>query len=200
MAWSVWPGFSWASSLGGQPAQLVVDQRQQLLGGLRVALLDGGQKMRVTSLMRSEDNRRREGAVKRPSAPVYPRYGRCVRMSVSCVPLWRCSECRSCIAGFVKNGVVVPNVPLPEGAFVEVRVIHGPMKSRRNCKPNSTPGSGRAASPWSWSNDWPRRAKPMQRGEVWRVRLPSAAGHAQAGVRPAVIVQEDQATRRCRPC
>ena len=29
--------------LGGQPAQFVVDQRQQLLGGMRVALLDGGQ-------------------------------------------------------------------------------------------------------------------------------------------------------------
>jgi hypothetical protein len=26
-----------------QPAQLVVDQRQQLLGGVRVALVDGGQ-------------------------------------------------------------------------------------------------------------------------------------------------------------
>ncbi len=32
------------------------------------------------------------------------------------------------VAGFVKNGVVVPNVPLPEGAFVEVRVIHGPIE------------------------------------------------------------------------
>jgi hypothetical protein len=31
------------------------------------------------------------------------------------------------IAGFVKNGVVVPNAPLPEGAFVEVHVIHGPI-------------------------------------------------------------------------
>jgi hypothetical protein len=28
--------------LGGQPAQLVVDQRQELLGGVGVALLDGG--------------------------------------------------------------------------------------------------------------------------------------------------------------
>jgi hypothetical protein len=32
------------------------------------------------------------------------------------------------IAGFVKNGVVVPNVPLPEGAFVEVHVIRGPIE------------------------------------------------------------------------
>ena len=31
------------------------------------------------------------------------------------------------IAGYVKNGVVVPNAPLPEGAFVEVHVIHGPI-------------------------------------------------------------------------
>jgi hypothetical protein len=32
------------------------------------------------------------------------------------------------VAGFVKNGVVVPNVPLPEGAFVEVHVIRGPIE------------------------------------------------------------------------
>ncbi|HKB38953.1 MAG TPA: hypothetical protein VKD72_21095 [Gemmataceae bacterium] len=31
------------------------------------------------------------------------------------------------VAGFVKNGVVVPNGPLPEGAFVEVRVVSGPI-------------------------------------------------------------------------
>jgi mRNA interferase MazF len=34
----------------------------------------------------------------------------------------------------------------------------------------------------------------MKRGDVWRVNLPSARGHTQAGIRPAVIVQEDQAT------
>jgi len=32
------------------------------------------------------------------------------------------------VAGFVKNGVVVPNAPLPEGAFVEVTVIRGPIE------------------------------------------------------------------------
>src|SRR6266851_4942683 len=32
------------------------------------------------------------------------------------------------VAGFVKNGVVVPNAPLPEGAFVEVRVVSGPIE------------------------------------------------------------------------
>src|SRR5580693_7970871 len=31
------------------------------------------------------------------------------------------------VAGFVKNGLVVPNAPLPEGAFVEVHVIRGPI-------------------------------------------------------------------------
>ncbi len=30
----------------------------------------------------------------------------------------------------------------------------------------------------------------MRRGEVWRVRIPPAPGHAQAGERPAVILQE----------
>ena len=34
----------------------------------------------------------------------------------------------------------------------------------------------------------------MKRGEVWRVDLPAARGHVQAGKRPAVILQEDQAT------
>ena len=32
------------------------------------------------------------------------------------------------IAGSVKNGVVVPNAPLPEGAFVELHVIRGPIE------------------------------------------------------------------------
>jgi mRNA interferase MazF len=31
----------------------------------------------------------------------------------------------------------------------------------------------------------------MQRGEVWKVDIPFAPGHAQAGERPAVIVQAD---------
>jgi hypothetical protein len=31
------------------------------------------------------------------------------------------------VAGFVKNGVVVPNAPLPEGAQVEIRVNEGPV-------------------------------------------------------------------------
>lgn len=30
----------------------------------------------------------------------------------------------------------------------------------------------------------------MKRGDVWRVRIPPAPGHAQSGERPAVIVQE----------
>ena len=34
----------------------------------------------------------------------------------------------------------------------------------------------------------------MTRGEVWRVNFPSVTGHAQAGIRPAVIVQDDKAT------
>ncbi len=31
----------------------------------------------------------------------------------------------------------------------------------------------------------------MQRGEVWKVDIPFTPGHAQAGERPAVIVQDD---------
>ena len=32
------------------------------------------------------------------------------------------------VAGFVKNGVVVPNAPLPEGAQVEIRLNEGPVR------------------------------------------------------------------------
>jgi hypothetical protein len=32
------------------------------------------------------------------------------------------------VAGVVRNGVVVPNAPLPEGTFVEVRVVSGPSE------------------------------------------------------------------------
>jgi hypothetical protein len=31
------------------------------------------------------------------------------------------------VAGIVKDGVVVPNGPLPEGAFVQVHVVSGPV-------------------------------------------------------------------------
>lgn len=31
----------------------------------------------------------------------------------------------------------------------------------------------------------------MTRGEIWRVRIPFAPGHAQAGERPAIIAQAD---------
>ncbi len=34
----------------------------------------------------------------------------------------------------------------------------------------------------------------MRKGEVWRVRLPIASGHKQAGERPAVIVQNNSFT------
>jgi mRNA interferase MazF len=32
----------------------------------------------------------------------------------------------------------------------------------------------------------------MKKGEVWQVRIPFAPGHAQAGIRPAIIVQNDR--------
>jgi hypothetical protein len=32
------------------------------------------------------------------------------------------------ITGVVKNGVVVPNAPLPEGTLVEVRIVSGPIE------------------------------------------------------------------------
>jgi mRNA-degrading endonuclease toxin of MazEF toxin-antitoxin module len=32
----------------------------------------------------------------------------------------------------------------------------------------------------------------MRRGEIWHVDLPKVPGHTQAGIRPAVILQDDQ--------
>ena len=46
VAWSVWPGFSLRELLGGQLAQFVVDQGQELLGGLGIAVLDGREDAR----------------------------------------------------------------------------------------------------------------------------------------------------------
>jgi hypothetical protein len=34
------------------------------------------------------------------------------------------------VGGYVKNGVVVPNAPLPGGAFVEAHVVNGPVEVR----------------------------------------------------------------------
>jgi hypothetical protein len=38
------------------------------------------------------------------------------------------------ITGVVKNGVVVPNAPLPEGAQVEIRVNDGPEGERERAR------------------------------------------------------------------
>ena len=41
---------------------------------------------------------------------------------------------------------------------------------------------------------WHAKGRTMQRGEVWQADIPFTPGHAQAGVRPAVIVQDDPFT------
>jgi hypothetical protein len=61
------------------------------------------------------------------------------------------------VAGFVKNGVVVPSAPLPEGTFVEVRVAAGRSKFPLSYRRNSTPGNGRARGLSEWSNVLPKR-------------------------------------------
>jgi|GEM_PF-4978682 hypothetical protein len=38
------------------------------------------------------------------------------------------------ITGVVKNGVVVPNAPLPEGAQVEIHVNNGPQGEREKAR------------------------------------------------------------------
>ena len=38
------------------------------------------------------------------------------------------------VVGFVKNGVVVPNAPLPEGALVEILVSNEPYGEREKAR------------------------------------------------------------------
>ncbi len=45
------------------------------------------------------------------------------------------------VAGFVKNGVVVPNAPLPEGAQVEIRLNEAPAESKDELTATPAPGS-----------------------------------------------------------
>lgn len=57
-------GFLVGELLGGQLAQLVVDQRQQLPGGLRIAPLDGGQDARdIVHRWHCQDGERRWNSV-----------------------------------------------------------------------------------------------------------------------------------------
>ncbi len=51
VACKVWPGCSWANCCGGQPAQLVVDQRQQLLGGAFGSPCSMAERIWVTSFI-----------------------------------------------------------------------------------------------------------------------------------------------------
>jgi len=55
------------------------------------------------------------------------------------------------VAGFVKNGVV-PNVPLPEGAFVEVHVIRGPIEVPPVLQAELDAWQLAGAEAWSWSS------------------------------------------------
>jgi hypothetical protein len=51
------------------------------------------------------------------------------------------------VAGFVKNGVVVPNAPLPEGAQVEIRLKDEPAE-RKETLPSAGPqGSAPTGEP-----------------------------------------------------
>lgn len=100
------------------------------------------------------------------------------------------------VPGVVQGGRVVPDAPLPEGARVEVRVVGTP--------PEVPPEMRAEFDAWGRANDRAldlidgpapeQRAGPIRRGEVWRVRLPAASGHAQMGDRPALVVQNDAFT------
>src|SRR5579884_2108904 len=87
------------------------------------------------------------------------------------------------VAGFVKDGVVVPHVPLPEGAFVEVHVISGPIEVPPDLQRNSTPGSWPARTPWNWSNGLPPRANQTNRSNPRASRL-TPGNHGPAGPPP----------------
>ena len=95
------------------------------------------------------------------------------------------------ITGVVTNGVVVPSSPLPEGMRVEIH----PQPARPEVPPELQEEfdgweAARGPAPSKWSNVSRRRWTPMKEGEIWRVQIPAAPGHAQSGQRPAIIVQE----------
>jgi hypothetical protein len=98
------------------------------------------------------------------------------------------------VAGFVKNGVVVPNLPLPEGAFVEVHVIHGPIDLPPELQAELDAWQLAGAGTLQMVERLAEEADANEKGEVWRVKFPSVPVHAQAGIRPAVIVQDNKAT------
>src|SRR5262249_2561360 len=65
-----------SQALGGEAAQLVVDQRQQLGGGVRIALLDGGQDAGDLGHVSDSTGRKRRLETRkasRQSAPFSPR-------------------------------------------------------------------------------------------------------------------------------
>src|ERR1700722_11460208 len=51
-------------------------------------------------------------------------------------------------------------------------------------------GSARAPAPSKWSNVSRKKWKLMKKGEIWRVLIPAAAGHAQTGERPSLLLHE----------
>jgi hypothetical protein len=67
---------------------------------------------------------------------------------------------RGSIPGFVKNGLVVPNAPLPEGAQVEIRVndLAGESKSE--------PAHGREAVPKAPPTPGELRAMPREQRQA----------------------------------
>ncbi len=95
------------------------------------------------------------------------------------------------IWGVVKGGCVVPDAPLPEGAHVEIRIADPPADFPEALRAEFEAWDRATPKPWTSSNTWHGSKMPMRRGEVWRVRIPFAPGHAQAGDRPALIVQND---------
>src|SRR5262249_29727136 len=65
------PGLLLRHLLGSEPAQFVVDQRQELLGGVRIALFDGGQD--TCDLAHEEQHNRPRGDLpaSRPPNPLF---------------------------------------------------------------------------------------------------------------------------------
>ncbi len=64
------------------------------------------------------------------------------------------------IAGFVKNGLVVPNAPLPEGAQVEIRVNDQAGESKAD------PAQGRQAVPAAPPTPGELRAMPREQRQA----------------------------------
>ena len=79
------------------------------------------------------------------------------------------------ITGIVTNGVVVPNTPLPEGAHVEIHLSDN-LPDMPEVHAELAAWQQGSLKPLPWWNNWPKRKRPMKKGDVWRAAPAGCSG------------------------